>query len=90
MQHLKLPLSIKMTPWLVYFPNPSMAMVKIFDHMMELKIPTPIRAHIARLPDENIAKATKNTHIVANKPNVLPEILFPIINAIKLSPIIKT
>lgn len=71
-------------PWLVYLPNPEIANVNIFDHIIELNNPIPIIVHKARLPVELRAITKKIIFIAANTYKVLFGIDFPIKNPMRL------
>ncbi len=53
-------------PLLVCFPNPEMARVNIFDHIIELNKPIPITDHMAICPLFNKAM---NKEIIFTKAN---------------------
>jgi hypothetical protein len=71
-------------PWLVYFPSPLMASVKIFDHIMELNNPIPMMANMAVLPDEVNPTSNMITHIKAKMESVVDATERPMKNAITL------
>ena len=69
-------------PCEVFFPKPSIASVKIFDHMIELNNPKPIIAQNVIMPA--VERAMVNNIIPANENiiNVLPGRERPITNPI--------
>lgn len=58
-------------PWLVYFPRPLMASVKIFDHIIELNKPIPIIANMAVLPVDESPTSNMITQIRAKIESVV-------------------
>ncbi|MPM26832.1 hypothetical protein SDC9_73337 [bioreactor metagenome] len=72
-------------PWLVCSPSLSIASVKMFDHMMELKSPIPIIAHMASSPELN-TEVSNNVITKRQKiPSVRAGLERPSMNAPKLT-----